>query len=162
MTPLEAIRGAYELLPHRMNSSAATVLLLAIQLQENPRRLPQQVKGPAVGDYQMELGGGIVGVLRHKASRTWAHAVCLDLDVQSNPEAVYAAIRDGDPRLDAAFARLLLWTDSQPLPTVGDVAGGWECYLRTWRPGAAKRDYDNLRKKWSVNYAAALDIFRNG
>lgn len=162
MTPLEAIRAAYELLPYRMNSPAATVLMLAIQFQENPRRLPQQVGGPAVGDYQFEQGGGIAGVLNHRASRTWAHAVCLDLDVPSNAAAVYAAIRDGDARLDAAFARLLLWTDAVSLPPVGDVSGGWECYLRTWRPGAAKRDYDGLRKKWSVNYAAALDTYRAG
>lgn len=162
MTPLEAIRGAYELLPHRMNSPAATVLLLAIQLQEDPRQLQRQVGGPARGLWQFEEAGGVAGVLKHHASRTWAHAVCLDLDVPSTTAGVMAALERGDDRLDAAFARLLLWTDSQSLPTVGDVAGGWDCYLRTWRPGAAKRDYDNLRKKWSVNYAAALDIFRNG
>lgn len=162
MTPLEAIHGAYALLPERMKSPAATVLLLAIQLQEDPQRLQKQVGGPARGLWQFEQGGGVVGVLQHPASRKWALAVCAKLGVGATAPEVMAALERGDDRLDAAFARLLLWTDSAPLPAVGDVAGGWDCYLRVWRPGAAKRDYDNLRKKWSVNYAAALDIFRAG
>ena len=161
MTPIEALHGAYAMLPDRMNDPRATLILMAIQLQENPKRLNKQVGGPAVGDYQFEKSGGIRGVLRHPSSRNWAMNVCAEYGVHPDEESVYGAILSGDdPGLDAAFARLLLWTDPEPLPPIGDVAGAWNLYLRTWRPGAAKRDYDNLRRKWSVNYAKAMEIVR--
>ena len=159
MTPLEALQGAYAMLPDRMNDPRSTLLLMAITLQENPLRLPQQVRGPAAGDYQHEEP--TIGlILKNEQSRRWALAVCENLGVEPNAHSVWLAIRDGDPRLDAAFARLLLWCDSKPLPIAGDVAQGWDTYLRVWRPGAAKRDYDKLRLKWSVNYAKAMEIGR--
>lgn len=162
MTPLEAINGAYALLPGRMNSPAATVLLLAIQYQEDPQRLQAQVGGPARGLWQFEKGGGVTGVLTHPASRSFAMHACAELGVTPTTASIMAALERGDDRLDAALARLLLWTDGAPLPPVGDVAGGWACYLRVWRPGAAKRDAEGLRRKWSVNYARALDTYRAG
>jgi hypothetical protein len=38
-----------------------------------------------------------------------------------------------DDQLAAVFARLLLWTDAAKLPI--EQTAGWDCYLRTWRPG---------------------------
>lgn len=158
-TPLQDLRAGLAYLPPKMHSIDARALLLAIQAQENPKRQAQQTGGPAVGDYQFERGG-ISGVLRHKASGALAREVCAKFGVEPTVDAVYLAIRDGRPELDAIFARLLLWTDALPLPKLGDVEGGWQCYMRTWRPGAAQRDYDGLRKKWSVNYAKAMEVLR--
>jgi hypothetical protein len=61
---------------------------------------------------------------------------------------VYAALVEDDV-LAAGFARLGLWADPQPLPAIGDVHGGWDCYLRNWRPGRPRPEH------WGDNYDAA-------
>lgn len=160
-TPMESLNAALDLLPDRMRSAQAVVTLLAIQLQEAPNQEQRQIGGPAVGIFQMEKGGGIAGVLRHPASRPYALSVCKALGVEPTKEAVHAALQTTDDVLDAAFARLLLWTDAPPLPALGDVTGAWQLYLRTWRPGAHSRGTPQkraaLRRKWSVNYAKAME-----
>lgn len=160
-TPMESLSAAFELLPDRMRSAQAVVALLAIQLQEAPNQEQRQIGGPAVGIWQFEEGGGIAGVLRHSASRPYALSVCKALDVEPTKEAVYAALQSTDDVLDAAFARLLLWTDAAALPALGDVTGAWQLYLRTWRPGAHSRGTARkkaaLRRKWSINYAKAME-----
>lgn len=160
-TPMESLNSALDLLPERMRSAQAVVILLAIQLQEAPNQEQRQVGGPAVGIWQFEEGGGIAGVLRHPASRPYALSVCKALGVEPTKEAVYAALQSYDDVLDAAFARLLLWTDAAALPAIGDVTGAWELYLRTWRPGAHSRGPETqraaLRHKWSINYAKAME-----
>ena len=159
MTPPEAIRAAYEILPARMQSRQATVQLLAIQQQEDPEQLRRQVGGPARGLWQFEKGGGVRGTLRHPSSRPHALKLCAALQADPVEQAVYAELEHNDI-LAAGFARLLLWTDPRPLPPVGEVAEGWALYLRVWRPGAAKRDSEGLRRKWSVSYAKALELAR--
>lgn len=165
MSPSEALNAAFELLPDRMRSAQAVVTMLAIQLQEAPNQEQRQVGGPAVGIWQFEEGGGIAGVLRHPSSRPYALSVCKALGIEPTKQAVYAALQSADDVLDAAFARLLLWTDPKPLPALGDVAGAWELYLRTWRPGAHSRgsvkQREALRRKWSINYAKAMDEMVN-
>lgn len=160
-TPMESLNAALDLLPERMRSAQAVVTLLAIQLQEAPNQEQRQVGGPAVGIWQFEEGGGIAGVLRHSASRPYALSVCNALGVEPTKSAVYAALQSTDDVLDAAFARLLLWTDAAPLPAIGDVTGAWKLYLRTWRPGAhsngSAKQQAQLRSKWSINYAKAMD-----
>lgn len=161
-TPMESLSSALDLLPERMRSAQSIVTLLAIQLQEAPNQEQRQIGGPAVGIYQFEEGGGIAGVLRHSASRPYALSVCKALGVEPTREAVYAALQSTDDVLDAAFARLLLWTDAAPLPALGDVTGAWQLYLRTWRPGAHSRGTARkkaaLRRKWSINYTEAMEI----
>lgn len=160
-TPMESLSAALDLLPERMRSAQAVVALLAIQMQEAPNQEQRQVGGPAVGIWQFEEGGGIAGVLRHPASRPYALSVCKALGVEPTKDAVYAALQGCDDVLDAAFARLLLWTDAEALPALGDVTGAWQLYLRTWRPGAHSRGSAKqraaLRSKWSINYAKAMD-----
>ena len=72
MTLTEVLRLAIEpallLLPARMESAEATVMLLAIGLQESRLEHRRQIKGPARSFWQAEKGGGMVhGVLRHPA-----------------------------------------------------------------------------------------------
>lgn len=144
------------LLPPQMGMRPARVLLHAINLQENPARLEQQVKGPARGDYQFERGGGVRGVMTHPASKRLAEQVCRARGVVFNAESIYQAI-GLDPVLAAALARLLLWTDPKPMPSTTDEQGAWELYLRVWRPGAYERQPQELRTKFKRNHAAAVE-----
>lgn len=154
-----AIEPALLLLPAKMCSPQAEVMLLAIGLQESRFVHRRQIKGPARSFWQAELGGGMVhGLLRHHLTSELAVAVCDARGVQPVNEHIYTAIEHDDV-LAAALARLLLWTDPGKLPSKGEVDAAWQLYLRTWRPGAHscgdQAQKDELRAKWGRNYAAA-------
>lgn len=152
------IEDGLSLLPITMRAAAAKVLLYATSRQENPKRLPQQVGGPAVGDYQFERGGGVKGVVEHRSVAEFTRAVCRARKVQCDTGNIYEALKT-DPVLAAALARLLYYTDPKALPAVGDEAGAWALYLRTWRPGAYARQPEELRAKWRKNYADAMAAY---
>lgn len=145
---------AFRLLPERMDFPEARVMLLAIGQQESAFALTRQVGGPAVGYWQFEKGGGVTGVLQHRATRDLAAAVCKARGIQPTPDAVYAAL-EKDQILAAAFARLLLWSDPAALPALGAVSDGWACYIRNWRPGKPRR------AAWDAYYAKALAEVRS-
>lgn len=130
----KTIVPALGLLPDRMDTPAARILLLAIGLQESRFLHRRQVGGPARGLWQFERGGGVRGVLTHSASRDHAYRICHGRGVEPTAATVYAAL-EFDDELAAVFARLLMWTDAWRLPVAGDVKGGWDFYVRTWRPG---------------------------
>ena len=156
MTPLAALNAAYTLLPAAMNSRWATINALAIQRQEDPQQTRAQVligtdgkrlKGPARGLWQFEKGGGVRGVLLHRATAKLAMEVCDALGVDPTPDAVWSALETDDV-LAAAFARLLIYTDPFPLPTT--QAAAWTMYAdRLWRPGKPHPE------KWQANWTAA-------
>lgn len=169
-----AIVPALALLPARMTSKEALVMLFAIGLQESGFLHRRQMgNGPARGFWQFERDGGTAGVLRHKASYLHALAVCklrglTDLKEaelikghtpNSIVERAYHAF-ERDDVLAAVFARLLLWTDPKSLPELGDVDGAFSLYIRTWRPGAYSRGNEtqraDIRAKFSRYYAQAL------
>jgi len=129
-----AIVPAYDTLPGRMSSVSATVMLLAIGLQESRLVHRRQIRGPARGLWQFERDGGVAGVLRHPSTREAARQVCVERAVPAVPGDVYHRLEIDDV-LAAAFARLLLWTDAKPLPQLGDEATAWDYYIRNWRPG---------------------------
>lgn len=138
----EVMEPALDLLPARMGSIEARIMLLAIALQESNLAHRWQVvdlarpeiKGPARGLLQFERGGGVKGVLTHPASRDYAADVCLACGVVAAPQQVYDAL-DQDDVLAVALGRLLLWTDPRALPAANDVLGSWNLYQRVWRPG---------------------------
>lgn len=144
-----AIAPALALLPARMRSDAAEVLLLAIGLQESGLIHRHQIGGPAHGLLQFERGGGVRGVMNHSASKDHAARVCVERGVEPTVVAAFDAI-EFDDVLAMAFGRLLLWTDPEPLPDVQDVQGAWDLYLRVWRPGKPHRD------TWDRLYAQAV------
>lgn len=74
------------------------------------------------------------GVLTHPASRDHAYRLCGGRGVDPVAAAVYPALEHDDV-LAAGFARLLMWTDANRMPVIGDAQGGWNLYARTWRPG---------------------------
>lgn len=156
MNPLQLdIEAGLELLPANMRTAQAKVLLYATSRQENPQRQPKQIGGPAVGDYQFESGGGVKGVLEHRSTAALAASVCKARGIAPSRLSVYEALQH-DPILAAAFARLLYYTDPGRLPVIGDEQGSWDLYLRTWRPGAFKRQPEELRAKWSKSYNDAM------
>lgn len=152
MTPKDAINAAYQLLPEAMNSRWATVNVLAVQRQEDPQQRRAQVldggrKGPARGLWQFEQGGGVKGVLEHRATAQLARQVCVARGVEARPGAVWAALETDDV-LAAAFARLLIYTDPFSLPTT--QAAAWTMYAdRLWRPGKPHPE------KWPANWTMA-------
>lgn len=131
---VDVIPRAYRILPPALKDPRATVLLLAIGLQESRFERREQVGGPARGFWQFERGGGVRGVLRHWSTRTPAAMACAARDCPVLPNDVYLRIAEDDI-LACAFARLLLFTDPAPLPDIGEHDEAWRYYVRTWRPG---------------------------
>lgn len=175
---LDAIRTALtDMLQARMDTVSARLMMLAIQKQEDPEERRYQVvrrtaatrpenivgqktaKGPARSLWQMEQGGGVMGVLNHPSTRHYIVDICEYFGVSPKPNACWLAIEENDV-LAACFARLLLWSDPKPLPGIHDAAGAFDLYLRTWRPGAYTNGTDAqqaaLEQKFLRNHAAAV------
>lgn len=140
-----AINPALGMLPAKMDSDAARVMLLAIGLQESrlthryQKTSDPYTKGPARGLWQFERGGGVVGVMTHRHTKELAETVCKAKNVPFDSSLIHAKL-EFDDILAAVFARLLLWSDAKPLPGVdADHETAWDCYVRNWRPGKPHR-----------------------
>ena len=149
----QAIQPALALLPPKMDTKEARVEMLAIGQQETEfltrvQRLNGGKRGAARSYWQMERGGGVLGVLTHASTKFLAQEVCKARDVPANSLDVWNAMEHDDV-LGAAFARLLLWTDPFRLPSVNNAAGGWALYERVWRPGKPHPE------KWPAYHAQA-------
>jgi hypothetical protein len=83
--------------------------------------------------------------LQHARSKDLAAKCCTAFHVVPAKEAVWRAL-EGHDGLATCFARLLLWTDPQAMPTTQQA--GWDCYMRNWRPG--KPHPDSWPGNWSV------------
>ena len=143
-------KAAAALLPANMDVPAAKAMLMAIAMQESRWDERRQIRGPARGFWQFELGG-IKGVLIHHASRPIIEAVLARLDYNNDPFVSYTAIEHNDV-LAFAYARCLLWTLSPALPARGDAATGWAQYIDAWRPGKP------WRKTWDGFFKAAWQM----
>ena len=143
----DAIGPALGMLPSKMDSRAARIMLLAIGLQESRFRYRYQkiagkpyVKGPARGFWQFERAGGVVGVMTHAASHELAEELCQVRRVPFDSVVIHDTL-ERDDVLAAGFARLLLWTDRKALPSpAASHQEAWDCYIRNWRPGRPHRD----------------------
>lgn len=130
-----AIAPALAILPSRMGNMQARVMLLTIGLQESRFEHRRQMgNGPARGFWQFERGGGVKGVFTHPASTGHLHNLCAARDVPFDVPMIWARLETDDV-LAAGVARLLLFTDPYPLPSVEDAGASWDLYARTWRPG---------------------------
>ncbi|MGH8123374.1 MAG: hypothetical protein ACREPT_11460, partial [Rudaea sp.] len=136
------------LLPIRLDTPEARVMLLAIAMQESELIYRRQSGGPARGLWQFE-SEGVQGVIQHPATKAIIAAFLSAISVIGTVTNIFNMLTTDDV-LACAIARLLLWTDPLPLPAVNDVDGGWQCYLRNWRPGAPRPE------DWPTNHAAAL------
>ena len=140
-----AINPALGMLPAKMDTDAARVMLLTIGLQESRLKYRFQktndpyTKGPARGLPQFERAG-VWAVMTHRATKEHAEAICKARGVLFDSSLIHARM-EFDDILAMAFARLLLWADSKPLPDVdADHETAWQCYLRNWRPGKPHRE----------------------
>lgn len=156
----EVFPKAFELLPDKMNSKEAKILLLTTGLQESLLEHRYQivagkpgVKGPARGLWQFEKGGGVRGVLTHKSSAGLAKEIQAHMGYGKGVDAAYEALEKDDV-FAAVFARLLYYTDPYNLPEVGQVQRAWNLYQRTWRPGKP------IPAKWAGYYKQAEDALK--
>ena len=134
-------------------SPAADQMLMAIAGQESNWTHRLQVGGPARSFWQFELMGGVVGVVRHKATTARAESLCAGLSLTpADAPALYNAMAYNDA-LAVGMARLLLYTDPKALPT--STADGWAYYLRTWRPGRPREE------TWEARWNAAAAALKN-
>lgn len=141
-----AINPALQILPKRMHSDAACVMMLAAGLQESRLQFRFQkvagdpyAKGPARGLWQFERGG-VFCVMTNRATDAYAKVLCKARGVPFDQVLIHARL-EFDDVLAAGFARLLLFADPRPLPTAhADPEAAWQCYLRNWRPGRPHRE----------------------
>lgn len=148
--PKEAVNESYKLLPLKMDSPFSRINQAAIGQQESGYLVRRQYgNGPARGYWQFEEGGGVKGVMEHKATSELARSVCHARGVPFVRRTVWEALETDDV-LAAAFCRLLMWTDSGKLPT--SEADGWAMYARTWRPGKPHPD------KWPASWKFGLSV----
>lgn len=125
------------LLPERMNTHEARVMMLAIGMQESRFSHRRQISGPARGFFQFEKGGGVAGVLAHASTKRIIDPILKKLHIEGRN--CYEAIVYNDA-LASVFCRLLLWTHPKALPSLSSEPGeSWQYYLDTWRPGKPHR-----------------------
>ncbi len=154
LTLATCMAEAFSLLPASMDSADARVLMISIGLQESEftsrvQKLDGGRPGPAHGLWQFECGGGVKGVLEHPVTKGLAEQVCAKRSVKAVKEAVWLRLATDDV-LAAAFARLLLYSDPNPLPCPGRPDMAWLYYLRNWRPGKPRQ------RDWPANYQLAV------
>lgn len=148
--PKVSVNEAFKLLPAKMDSKAARIILAAIGYQESDgyKTRIQYGNGPARSFWQFERGG-IKGVMLHKASARLAMEICEKRGVDFNSELIWKAMETDDV-LGAAFARLLMYTDPKPLPT--NQGDAWDMYAkRLWRPGKPHSS------KWPTSWGFGLE-----
>jgi hypothetical protein len=140
-----ALNAALALLPERMNTIEARVIVHAIGMQESKFATRVQFspkaagnRGPARGLHQFERGG-ITGLMKHPATKDHLVSLCAARQVDFHLDAIYSAI-ETDDILDAGLSRLNLWWDAAALPRMNQPWLGWELYLRTWRPGHPRKN----------------------
>lgn len=154
------LADAYHILPEKMDSLAASAMVLATCLQESGFLHRVQLgNGPAHGFAQMELGkpgngAGVTGICEHPSTRDMVRTLCQARDVDFSPIAIWSAIINDDV-LALGMARLGYYTNAHPLPTVGDSESAWDYYKSTWRPGKPRPE------TWPANYQAALEALRS-
>ena len=146
-----AINPAMAMLPPKMTSDKATVMLLAIGLQESRLTHRKQIGGPAKSFLQFESGGGVKGVMTHSASSASAKSLCQALAVPFDRASIFQAMEFNDV-LAFGLGRLLLYTDPKALPEIGDAQAAWSLYQRVWRPGKPHR------QTWDELYAVACKV----
>lgn len=143
-------------LPVKMDRPAARVILLTIGLQESHFLYRRQLgNGPARSFLQFERGtkasrGGVWGIYLHPASKDLLREACAAHGVPFDPMSIWQAIEHNDV-LAFICGRLLMWTDAQPLPALGDVDAAWSLYAdRCWKPGKPHPE------TWAAFYSHAL------
>lgn len=130
-------------------------MLLSTAGQESLWQFRRQINGPARGFWQFEKGGALRGVMHHHATQARVQKICASLCIHLDEGSLFEAIAWND-HLATAMARLLLFTDAAPLPTVGEQETAWQIYLRNWRPGRPRPE--TWPNRYQESCAALQDI----
>lgn len=125
-----------------IDGPVAELLLLATAAQESQFRYLKQVKGPALGLWQMEPA-------THKDLIRWLYEEEHGKNRPEFYEVVGGLTRNrgldselvGNLGYACAMARLLYWRDPEPLPTPEELGAGpahalWPTYKRVWNTEA--------------------------
>lgn len=136
-------------LPAKMRGPEALAMLLAIGCQESRFKWRKQIGGPARG-YWMFEENGVIGVMNHPWSEQYARRLCDMLNIPFAASVIHHEMAENFD-LAACFARLLLYTDSQSLPEVGQAITAWHYYIRNWRPGKPRQ------RSWCSCYLKAIN-----
>lgn len=155
----KVIVPALALLPPHMDSQQARVLVLTFGAQETGYRARQQDGGgPGRGFWQDEPPI-LQALLDNQSSEVPVRNLCSARAVAPVASDMYWAVATDDV-FAAGIARLDLWCDAAPLPSLGDVDGAFETYVRVWGPGAYTRgtpaERADIRQRFHDNYRAAL------
>jgi len=137
----------------QVDTPEAEVMLLAIAAQESALRHRQQINGPARGFWQFEKMGGLNGVLTHARTGPLAARFVEGIGLKVDLHALWDVLPFSE-LLQVGLARLLLWSDNNPLPPVGAKDRAWDYYLRNWRPGKPHRG------RWDAAYDGAVELVR--
>jgi hypothetical protein len=145
--------AAESVLPAATVSPEARAFVLAIGWQESRFKHRRQTRGPALGFWQFEAGGGVAGVMSHRKSNPIIAGALAGLMYPKtiSPVAIHWALEHNDV-LAACFARALLWTLPDALPTRVEPGRGWAQYLAAWRPGKPKPE--TWDEAWEVGWSA--------
>ena len=145
----DIIEPAALLLPGIPDNTAARAMLLSIGQQESRFAFRRQMgDGPARGFFQFERGGGVKALYNFDGTTDLLRSVCKARACPFDIPTIWATL-ETDDILACCLARLLLWSDPQPLPD--DAAGGWALYARTWRPGQPHPE------SWDSYYQLSID-----
>lgn len=153
------IPAALSLLPPKMDSTGAKVMLLAIALQESRLIFRRQVNGPARSLLQFEEGipaqqSGVAGVRIHpRVYRYYRELLTKLLYKETISDFEVHRIIEHNDILAFAIGRLLLWTLPSPLPKKFEYDLSWGQYIAAWNPGKPHR------KTWNAYYDLAWETF---
>jgi hypothetical protein len=146
---------ALSLLPTKMDTPEARVMLIAIGLQESGLTYRKQINGPARGFWQFEIVAVLDVMLRAQTTAVAASVLgARGMSSKTNQREAHEQL-ERDDVLSCALARLLLWLDVAPLPALGESTTAWEYYKRNWRPGRPRPEH------WPNNYARALQCVQS-
>jgi hypothetical protein len=142
---------AFSIMGERFDSDQARAMLMAIALQESGlTHRTQHGSGPARSFWQFETIG-IVGLFSNPRTESMLVDACEVLCVSPGVVDVYDAIEHNDV-LALICARALLSQVPQRLPERDDPDGGWDQYVRQWRPGRPRRD------SWNAHFSTAWQV----
>jgi hypothetical protein len=137
-------------------SRAADIMLLAIGFQESGFVARHQVRGSAVGFWQLDAGG-VDALLQNQATRVKVDEALNTLGYKVGSyyrsTHLFDALEHND-FASAALARILLWANPARLPESRDLVDvAWNIYVNTWRPGKPRRN------DWAISWNAAWDLY---
>lgn len=135
----QVIPAAMSMLPQRMDSIEARVMLVAIGMQESRFEHRRQLGGgPAISFWQGERTGGFPLLVKHGATAAIARDLLKRMAYGEPDVTDFYALEHNDIAACIA-ARLLLWTHTKPLPE-GNAGEAWRYYIDLWRPGKPHRE----------------------